>query len=86
MDYPARTPEQLGAVIKGFRVAREITQSQLGTRTGLAQNAISEFERDPGKSSIRKLYRLLSALGLEVVVRDVIPPARGKRAKSAPAW
>jgi HTH-type transcriptional regulator/antitoxin HipB len=86
VDYPVRTPEQLGSVIKGFRAVREITQAELGRRTGLAQNAISEFERDPGKSSIRKLYRLLSALGLEIALREVAPPVRTKRAKSAPAW
>ncbi len=85
MEYPARTPEQLGSVIRGFRATRDITQTRLGQITGLAQNVVSEFERDPGKSCIRKLYRVLSALGLEPVLRDA-SPTRAKRAKSAPAW
>lgn len=86
MEYPARTPQQLGSVIRGFRASRDITQTQLGQIAGLAQNAISDFERDPGRSSIRKLYRVLAALGLEIVLRDANPQARTKRAKSAPAW
>jgi HTH-type transcriptional regulator/antitoxin HipB len=87
LDYPIKTPEQLGAVIKGFRAARGMTQSELGGKTGLAQNAISEFEREPGKSSIRRLYRLLSALGLEVVVREAVrPPTRGKRSQPKSEW
>lgn len=87
MDYPVKTPEQLGSVIKGFRAARGMTQTELGEKTGLAQNAISELEREPGKSSLRRLYRLLSALGLEVVLRDASPPEqRGKRAGSKQQW
>jgi HTH-type transcriptional regulator / antitoxin HipB len=81
MDYPVKTPEQLGDVIKGFRAARSLTQAELGEKTGLAQNAISDLERDPGKSSVRRLYRLLSALGVELVLREVNPqPQPGKRA------
>jgi len=87
VDYPIKTPEQLGSVIKGFRAARGMTQTELGAKSGLAQNAISDFEREPGKSSIRRLYRLLSALGLEVVVREAEPPPSwDKPSRSAPEW
>lgn len=84
VDYFIKTPEQLGSVIKGFRAARGMTQAELGAKTGLAQNAISDFERDPGKSSIRRLYLLLSALGLEVVVREAEPPS--SRSRTSPEW
>jgi HTH-type transcriptional regulator / antitoxin HipB len=87
VDYPVRTPEQLGAVIKGFRASQDMTQTALGEKTGLAQNAISEFERNPGKSSIQRLYRILSSLGLEVVLREAPQaPGRTKRSRSAPEW
>jgi HTH-type transcriptional regulator/antitoxin HipB len=87
MDYPVKTPEQLGSVIRGFRAARGMTQTELGGKAGLAQNAISEFERDPSRSSLRRLYRLLSALGIEIILRDVEPRARrSKRSATTPEW
>ena len=89
MDYPIRTPEQLGQVLKGFRGERHLTQAQLGLRTGLAQNAISELEREAAKASLRRLFRVLSALGVELVMRDTQspPPAPPKgRSRPSPEW
>jgi HTH-type transcriptional regulator / antitoxin HipB len=91
VDYLIKTPEQLGPVIKGFRTAQGMTQAEFGRLTGLAQNAVSDFERDPGKSSLHRLFRLLSALGVELVLRDPEPatttkPGSRKRPRSAPQW
>ena len=87
MDFPVTTPEQLGSAVRAYRIAKGMTQAQLGKKVGLAQNAISDFERDPGKSSLRRLYRMLSALHLEVMLRDAPrQPVRGKRGPRPPEW
>jgi len=80
MDFPIKTPQQLGAVLKGFRRDRQLTQAEVGARVGLAQNAVSEIESDPGRSSVARVLKLLAALDVEVVLRPRQP--QGKQA----AW
>jgi len=69
MDYPIKTPTQLGAVLKGYRRDRRITQADLGAKVGLPQNAISEIESSPDRSSLARVFKLLAALDLDLVVR-----------------
>ncbi len=80
MDYPIKTPDQLGAVLKGFRRERKLTQASLGAKVGLAQNAISEIETSPDRSSLARVFKLFAALDLDLVVRPRQSP--GKRS----AW
>jgi HTH-type transcriptional regulator/antitoxin HipB len=68
-DFVARTPQQLGAVLQGYRYERKLTQAAVGTRTGLSQAAISQIESDPTTTSLSRIYRILSALDLELVIR-----------------
>lgn len=69
MDFPIKTPQQLGAVLRGFRRDRQLTQANAGARAGLAQNAVSEIEGNPGRSSVDRVFRLLAALEVEIVLR-----------------
>ena len=69
MDYPIKTSNQLGAVLKGFRRDRKLTQAAVGERVGLPQNAISEIETNPGPSSVARVFKLLAALDLDLVIR-----------------
>jgi HTH-type transcriptional regulator/antitoxin HipB len=69
-DYPIRTPQQLGAVLRGFRRERKLTQRVVGANAGLAQNAISQIETNPGPTSLARIARVLAALSLELVVRS----------------
>ncbi len=79
MTYTVKTPEQLGRILRGFRADRQLTQAVLGEKTGLAQNAISDFERDASRASIRRLFRILSGLGLELAIHDTRPKPAAKR-------
>jgi HTH-type transcriptional regulator / antitoxin HipB len=68
-EYPFRTPGQLGSILRGFRREKELTQQAVGARAGLAQNAVSKLETDPGPASLSRIARVLAALDLELVVR-----------------
>lgn len=68
--YLVVSPAQLGQVLRGFRKSRGLTQSEAGGRVGLRQEAISHFENDPGPSSVERLFRILAALDVELVLRD----------------
>jgi HTH-type transcriptional regulator/antitoxin HipB len=70
MDYAARTPEQLGQILRGSRKRRGLTQQAAASKVGLKQATVSAIENDASAASVSTLYKLLSALGLELVVRD----------------
>jgi HTH-type transcriptional regulator/antitoxin HipB len=73
MEYPIKTPSHLGAVLKGFRRDRKLTQADVGAAVGLPQNAISEIEAAPDRSSLGRVFKLLAALDLDLVVRPKQP-------------
>jgi HTH-type transcriptional regulator / antitoxin HipB len=71
----APTPSQLAAVLRGRRQALGLTQREAGGKVGLLQKTVSGLESDPSGSSVASLFRLLSALELDLVL-DPRQPSR----------
>jgi HTH-type transcriptional regulator/antitoxin HipB len=69
MQLRALTPDQLAAVLRGQRLEAGLTQTQAGELVGLLQKTVSVLETAPGGSSIATLFKLLSALNLEMVLQ-----------------
>lgn len=69
MESLTHNPYQLGHVLRGFRKQLGLTQAQLGEKLGLPQKDVSKMENNPGGVRIEKLYLLLSALELELILR-----------------
>ena len=46
MDYVARTPKQLGPILRSIRVERGLTQKEAGAKVGLKQSTVSAIESD----------------------------------------
>jgi transcriptional regulator with XRE-family HTH domain len=82
VEYSVKTPQQLGQVLQGLRKQKGITQKAAGSRVGLLQSAVSEFETAPGRSSVERLFTLLSALELDVFIRDRVTPVRTAKSRS----
>lgn len=70
MDYLARTPKQLAHVLRGHRRQKRLSQKEAGDRVGLLPKTISAIESEPDRSSLQSLFKLLSALELELVLRE----------------
>jgi HTH-type transcriptional regulator/antitoxin HipB len=70
VTFLAQTPAQLGSVLRGYRRQRGLTQGQLAARVGLAQKAISFAETHPDRIGVERLFRILAALEVELVLRD----------------
>jgi HTH-type transcriptional regulator/antitoxin HipB len=68
----AQTPEQLAIVLRGQRQASKLTQKQAAALVGLLPKTISALESDPERGSVGSLYKLLSALGLELVLQPKV--------------
>lgn len=76
--FLAKTPEQLGSILRGFRQRRGLTQQALAERLGLPQKAISIAETRPATMSLTRLFQILGALGVELTLAE--PPAAGHKA------
>ena len=70
MDYIIRTPKQLAQALKARRVVTKATQQDVGKRVGLLPKTISALESTPERASVESLLKLLSALGVELVLRE----------------
>lgn len=70
MEYLALTPYQLAQVLRGYRRARGLTQLEAAALGGLLQKTVSNIELAPERTSVESLFKLLSALNLELVLRD----------------
>lgn len=68
-DFSIKTPQQLGSVLKGWRSERGLTQQEVGFKVGLAQKAVSQIETDPGRAGLARIFKVLAALDLELVLR-----------------
>ncbi|MFA5504740.1 MAG: helix-turn-helix transcriptional regulator [Vulcanimicrobiota bacterium] len=65
----ATSAEQLGQILKGVRKDLGLTQEQLGRKVGFHQKEISKMENGMNRTTVDRLFRLLSALQFELVVR-----------------
>jgi HTH-type transcriptional regulator / antitoxin HipB len=69
MDYPIQTASQLSAHLRSIRKAQGLTQAQLGQKLGLDQTRIAKIERDPRLVSVGQLLRILTLLGVRIVLQ-----------------
>ncbi|PKK89785.1 MAG: transcriptional regulator [Candidatus Wallbacteria bacterium HGW-Wallbacteria-1] len=65
----ATSPKILGQLLKSARVERGLTQHEAGKLVGLTQAMVSRIETAETNASVDTLFRLLAALGMELVLR-----------------
>lgn len=69
MNQIARTPKQVGDIVRRYRQAQERTQELLGKQVQLRQATISKLEKGEPGTRISTLFDVLTALDLELVIR-----------------
>jgi HTH-type transcriptional regulator/antitoxin HipB len=69
MDQFARTPQQLGSLIRRHRRQAALTQSQLGQKMSARQATVSKLEAGEPATQLKILMDALTALDLELVIR-----------------
>jgi len=65
MNDLARTPGQIGNVVRRTRKGQRLTQAQLGEKTGLRQETISLIETGNPATRLDTILAVLAALDLE---------------------
>ena len=68
MKQIARTPKQIGAIIRRARRNARLTQTELGQRVGLRQATISRIEKGEDETKLSTFLDVLTALGLEIAI------------------
>ena len=86
MDYLLQTPAQLAKHLRSLRKARHITQAQLGTLVDLDQTRIAKIEADPRRVSVGQLFKILSALGVQVLLLSSEADSAPKAPPAAADW
>ncbi|MBA5601890.1 helix-turn-helix transcriptional regulator [Pectobacterium aroidearum] len=66
--YPLKTLNQLRPLVIGFRKAKGLTQKDVSERLGVTQQTYARLEANPGSASIERLFKVLTVLGVEVVL------------------
>ena len=61
-----RSPKELALLIISQRKKLKLSQAEVGKLVGLKQQTISEFEIRPESTQIDTLFRILSALNLDI--------------------
>jgi HTH-type transcriptional regulator / antitoxin HipB len=69
MDQIARTPKQLGTILRRRRKDLGLSQEALTSRIHLRQATISALENSATDARLGTLFDALAALDLELVVR-----------------
>jgi len=69
MEYTIHTLQQLAQALRSQRHSRQLTQKVAGAPVGLLPKTVSALESSPERSSVESLFKLLSALELELVLR-----------------
>ena len=64
----ARTPKQVGNLVRRTRKKRGLSQSELGGRTGLRQETISLIETGHPAAKLETILAVLAALDLELQI------------------
>ena len=83
IEYPVRTPEQVGPLLAGFRNRNNLSQAELAQQLGVGQQTISQLERNADRATLGRLMRVLALMNVEIVLR-VRPPQNAKAGKSKP--
>jgi len=68
MKHLVRTPKNIGHAIREARKAKNLTQSDLASMSGVWQETISKIENGSGGTKLETIFALLAALDLELTV------------------
>jgi HTH-type transcriptional regulator/antitoxin HigA len=74
LSFGADNLDSLGEIITKARIARGLTQAELGELLGMTQQQVQRYERDGWqKISLWRLAEAADALGLDLSVRARLP-------------
>jgi len=61
--------KQLSAYLKDARLNEQLSQSKVASKVGIRQDTVSSFELNPDSTKLETLFKILSALNLELDIK-----------------
>ena len=61
--------KQLSAYLKDIRQTRKLSQGKVASKVGIRQDTVSSFELHADATKLETLFKILSALELELVIQ-----------------
>ena len=81
LSFSADDLDSLGELLTKARIARGLTQAELGELLGMTQQQVQRYERDGWqKISLWRLAKTAEALGLDLSIRARLPASNTARA------
>ena len=81
LSFGAENLDSLGELLTKARIARGLTQAELGELLGMTQQQVQRYERDGWqKISLWRLAEAADALGLDLSIRARLPASNTARA------
>jgi HTH-type transcriptional regulator / antitoxin HigA len=81
LSFGADDLDSLGELLTKARIARRLTQAELGELLGMTQQQVQRYERDGWqKISLWRLAEAADALGLDLSIRARLPASNTARA------
>lgn len=77
-----RTPSELGALIRDYRMRRKLDQKSLAAAVGVSRQWIVEIEKGKARAPLGLVLRTLGALGIVLDARQETPTSPRKKDKS----
>jgi len=68
MKHIARTPSQIGSIIRRIRTDKNMTQTDLAEKVGTVQKRISTIETGHSGARIDTICNIMAALDLDIVI------------------
>lgn len=84
MEYRIAVAQQLNSLLRSLRKERRMTQQQLGERLALSQRMVAQFEAHPEKASFERVLQVLSALGMDLVLKERETPTSSSSRNDSP--
>ena len=87
-EFVVRTSHQLPILLSAFRKTAKLTQADVAILMGVTQQTVSAMERNPQAVSAERLMKLLSVLGVDLVLRSHPEPRdyAGSELRSLDDW
>ena len=77
-----RTPSELGALIRDYRMRHKLDQKSLAATVGVSRQWIVEIEKGKARAPLGLVLRTLGALGIVLDAQQETPPSPKGKNKS----
>ncbi|EIJ41966.1 putative transcriptional regulator [Beggiatoa alba B18LD] len=70
MEFSIKILNQLRPILRSFRKAQKLTQTDIAKRLGITQQSYAQLEANPATASLERLFKVLAILEVDIILRE----------------